>query len=440
MLVTGNTYAPVINSLSLRTVLSVAVVNGLSVVHVDVKTAYLNSPLYEKIYMQQMPGYAKPGEEHLVCELQRAVYGLKASAKAWFDELSNVLEKCGLKRLLTDECVYSNHKTGDEMLLVAVYVDDLLIIGSPEQVEQLKNAIASNFEITDKGQIADCLGLTVNYDLENGEMTIDQRKYAQEMLFKFGMQDCKGVQTPMAAGTELIIEGHTVVDDIELYRSIVGSLMYLSNNSRPDLSYTVGLLARYAGNPGKIHLETAKRALRYVKATIGTKLVFRKGGEKSIMVMSDADHARDPLESISVSGVCSFVANNLVGWSSFKQTRVAQATCEAEVLSCLDGVNELEYLRDFMDELRLKEYVEKPSVIYNDNQSCLASVESGGCFKSNKHYRIRLNRVRKAVRDGLCSFAYRSTDTMIADGLTKPLSFEQMSKIWSTAGLQLVRH
>ena len=93
-----------------------------------------------------------------------------------------------------------------------------------------------------------------------------------------------------------------------------------------------------------------------------------------------------------------------------------------------------------MSELQLTEFIERPSIVFNDNQGCLASIDNGGSFKANKHYRVRLNRVRKAVRDGLCEFAYRPTAEMTADGLTKPLPFETMVKIWSTAGLSIVRN
>ena len=439
LLVSGNTYSPVINALSLRTLLALAVDNGLDVHHVDVQSAYLYSPLRERVYMQQMPGYVKSGEEHLVCELQKAVYGLKASAKAWFDELSKVLEQCGLFRLLTDECIFSNGKTGKEMIIVACYVDDLNLIGATAEIERVKSEISKHFAITDKGRINDCLGLTVSYDLDAGVLKISQRKYVQEMLIKFGMQNSKGVHTPIGSGIQLIVENHAVIDDVELYRSIVGSLLYLSNNSRPDLAYAVGLLSRYSDRPGKVHLETAKRVLRYAKATVNSTLTYRKGGEKEITVMADADFARDPVESISVSGVCSFVGPNLVGWSSFKQNRVAQSTCESEILSCLDGVNELEYLRDLLAELKMNEYIGGPSTIYNDNQGCLSSVQNGGAFRSSKHYKVRLNRVRKAVRDGLCVFRYRATDEMTADGLTKPLSFDAMVRTWKCANLLIVK-
>ena len=350
-----------------------------------------------------------------------------------------MLEECGLSRLLVDECIFSNGKTGNDLVIVACYVDDLNLIGSTTEIQRIKSQISSNFTITDKGRISECLGLSVDYDLDAGKMTICQRRYILEMLAKFGMQNAKGAVTPIGSGVELITEGHKVIDDVELYRSIVGSLLYLSNNSRPDLAYVVGILCRFSDRPGKIHLETAKRVLRFAKSTINTTLIYRAGGERKVVVMADADFARDPLESISVSGVASFVGENLVGWSSFKQNRVAQATCEAEVLSCLDGVNELEYLRDLLDELKLAEYINEPSTIYNDNQSCLASVENGGSFKSSKHFRIRLNRCRKAVRDGLCAFAYRPTEDMTADGLTKQLSFESMVRVWGTARLMIVR-
>lgn len=439
LLVSGNTYSPVVNSLSLRILLAIGVYFGLEIHHIDIKTAYLHADLNEPVFMKQPEGYIKPGEENLVCRLSKAIYGLRSSAKEWFTKLGGVLEECGLHRLLTDECIYSNGLEGREMLVVAVYVDDLITIGSIDKLDKLKTDLAIHFAITDKGRITDCLGMQFDYDPELGEMEIRQTRYINEMLFKFGLKNCKPARTPLPDGADLFIEVEQPIEDNELYRSIIGSLLYLANNSRPDIAYAVALLSRFVSRPGKVHLEAAKRVLRYVKGTADSRIIYRKGGAPEIVIMSDSDHARDIKTSKSVSGVCSFVAGCLVGWSSFKQTRVAQSTCEAEVLSVLDGVNELEYIRDFLRELKLTEFVSRPSELFNDNQGCLSSVDNGGLFRANKHYRIRLNRVRRAVSEGLCVVKYRSTKMMIADALTKPLGFDQIVELWKAAKVVITK-
>ena len=138
LLISSNTYSPVVNSLSLRILLALAVHLGLDVHHIDVKTAYLHAYSNEPVCMKQPDGYIKQGEEHLVCRLSKAIYGLRSSAKGWFTKLTSVLTDCGLKRLFTEECVFSNGQSGDQMLIVAFY-DNIGCLRSSEKGGKLKN-------------------------------------------------------------------------------------------------------------------------------------------------------------------------------------------------------------------------------------------------------------------------------------------------------------
>lgn len=158
-----------------------------------------------------------------------------------------MLKECDLHPLLSDECIFSNSKTGSDLLIIAVYVDDLNIIGSPTSVELVKSKLKSHFEITDKGQINDCLGLTVNYNISSGIMKLNQTKYCNEMLYKFLMNKCSPAAIPIGSKIDLFTTEDSPTKDNELY-------------TRPDLSYVVNILARFASNPLEIHLTTAKRS------------------------------------------------------------------------------------------------------------------------------------------------------------------------------------
>lgn len=123
-------------------------------------------------------------------------------------------------------------------------------------------------------------------------------------------------------------------DQLTLYQSYVGT--------RPDLSCATGVLCKYMSKPANIHLQAAKRILRCIKSTVNTTLVYPKNGEAKIVIYGDADHAKCPNTSRSITGVCASVGEFLVSWHSYLQSRVATSTCEFEILAILDSVNEAE--------------------------------------------------------------------------------------------------
>jgi hypothetical protein len=171
----------------------------------------------------------------------------------------------------------------------------------------------------------------------------------------------------------------------------------LANNSRPDIAFVCSTLCRYLDRPAMIHYQTAKRVLRFVKGTINSKLVYKRTNEKDLITYADADHANCKISYKSISGICSLISGSLVSWASFKQQRVCTSTCESEILSSLDGVNECEFIYNVLKELDVVKHFNVPFILYNDNKSSNTTVESGGQFKSNKHYRVRVNRIRRAV-------------------------------------------
>jgi hypothetical protein len=235
-----DTFAPVIRTSSIRFLLSHALNKDMHIHHVDVKTAYLNSDLDETIFMQQ-PYMFETGEGK-VCKLEKAIYGLKQSARCWHERLTQVLHNIGFEQFLSETCVFSNTSRST---IIGFYVDDLLIISKCEdKIRTVKRELTTNFDITDKGRLCHFLGITV--DRNKNELRMRQTKFIDDLLADHEMTDCKGVATPLPAGTVIRhYDDSAPLQDKTTYQSIVGSLIYLSNASRPDIQFATGQLCKH---------------------------------------------------------------------------------------------------------------------------------------------------------------------------------------------------
>ena len=245
------TFCPVVRQESLRTLIAIAQQKGMKLHQVDVSTAFLNGLLEEEVYMQQPPGFIKEGEEHLVCKLNKSIYGLKQAPRCWNMALDAYLKELRFEQTKSDPCIYVS--TEGETFYLGVYVDDIVLAGTTEErIREIKNALSRKFEIKDIGKLHYFLGMTIKQTDE--KIWIGQPKYTENLLKKFGMQDCKPVSTPVEPGQKL--EAATDRDltvDQQKYQSAIGSLMYLSVCTRPDISFAVGNLAKFSSQPTKHH-------------------------------------------------------------------------------------------------------------------------------------------------------------------------------------------
>ena len=229
------TFSPVVRFESLRTVVALAVQNGLQMHQMDVTTAFLNGELHEEVYMKQPEGFAVRGKEGLVCRLRKSIYGLKQSPRCWNSALDIHLKKMGFVQTAGDPCLYM--VTEGEMFLIAVYVDDILLAGkSDERMTAVKQALSQQFTVKDMGELHYFLGLKVIQNHETGSVWIGQQSYTENILKRFGMEDSKTIRTPVDTSTKLVKAGDTdTCVDQQLYQSAVGSLLYLSIATRPDI-------------------------------------------------------------------------------------------------------------------------------------------------------------------------------------------------------------
>lgn len=412
-------YAPVVSYTTLRTLLAVAGRNNFVLRHFDIKTAYLYGTLDEEVYMRQPPGFEMPGKENLVCRLWRSIYGLKQSARCWSEKLSEVLTKLGFQRSSTDQCIFFKAMSNGRKIYVLVYVDDMLVAASEQSmIDDVYRGLQQFFEISDLGNARYFLGMEVAQ--ENGIYSISLRSYIVKMIEKFGMSDAKPSRTPMNIGYPQ--ENSEPLQDGQLYRSLVGALLYIAVTARPDIANTVGILGRKVSSPSESDWTAAKRVLRYLKATQEWRLVLGRSQEagKGLVAYSDADWAGDVSSRKSTTGCVIFFNGGAVDWISRKQNSVTLSSMEAEYCALSETCQELLWIRRLLKDF--DEEQDQPTTVFEDNQSCLSFVSSDRLSKRSKHIETRQHFIRDLCDRRELSLEYCPTELMIADILTKPLA------------------
>ena len=186
-----------------------------------------------------------------MCRLKRSIYGLKQSPRCWNQTLDAQLKKMGFVQSTSDPCIYTSSK--EDLLILAVYVDDIVLAGKSEKkIADVKSSLAKL--VKDMGEMHYFLGVSVKQNPKTGETWIGQPLYTQTILQKFGMENAKPMHTPADPNNKLLkaTEKCEMTDPV-LYQSAVGSLLYLSNWTRPDITYTVSNVSRFCTNPTKQH-------------------------------------------------------------------------------------------------------------------------------------------------------------------------------------------
>ena len=422
-------YAPVAKNTTFRLLLSIAAKRKLNVRHYDAKTAFLNGQLSEEIYMKQPPGFIVPGQEEKVCRLKRSIYGLKQAARAWNEAIHKEIVNLNFRQNTSDPCLY----TSDTGIFLLIYVDDILVIGSDTAVmDEVMDKLKTKFVIKNLGNISKYLGIEVQKD-ENGNFLISQSKYIMDIVKDAGLENAKPSKYPMDSGYFKL--DHSIkLESNEEYRRIIGQLLFVSINSRPDISVCVSILGRKVSCPSQMDLNEAKRIIRYLKGTCDLKLRLSDNSKNQGLVgFADADWAEDNVDRKSNTGYLFHFNGGLICWTSKKQSLVTLSTAEAEYVALCEACKEVVWLRNMLKDLGEEQTV--ATMIFEDNQSCLKMVETGRVTARNKHIGTKFEYVKQLKDKGEVDLEYCPTDSMEADILTKPLSTEKITRLRTAIGL-----
>ena len=340
--------------------------------------------------------------------------------------LDTHLKKLGFLQCNSDPCIYV--AAIEELMVVGVYVDDIVTgCKSRERLEDLKKRLCSQFDMKDLGRLHHLLGLKVVQDDMKGDVWIGQSIYIERVLERYGMENAKSVGTPVDVSSKLVYaDDEDEVIDSGVYKSAVGSLLYLSTGTRPDIAFAVSMVAKFSSKLTRQHWAGVKRIFRYLKGTSELWLLYKRETDSEISGYSDADWAGDLNDRKSTSGYLFKLGSAAISWKSKKQTSVALSTAEAEYMALSAATQEAMWLRRLLTELKCN--TESPTTIHEDNQSAMALAQNSVFHARSKHIDIRHHFVcAKTVK-----LVYCCSSAMIADILTKGLTrfkFENLRKM-----------
>ncbi|GKC16815.1 retrovirus-related pol polyprotein from transposon TNT 1-94, partial [Tanacetum coccineum] len=370
-------FAPVARLEAIRIFIANAASKNMTVYQMDVKTAFLNGELKEEVYVHQPEGFVDPERPHHVYRLKKALYGLKQAPRAWYDTLSKFLLAQGFSKGVVDPTLFIR-KTGKHTLHVQIYVDDIIFASTdPKDCDRFSNEMSSKFQMSMMGQISFFLGLQISQNPRG--IFINQSKYANEILKKFDLHKSDPVDTPMVERTKLDEDLSGTPVDQTKYRSMIGSLMYLTA-SRPDL--------------------------------------YPKDIAMALTAYADADHAGCQDTRRSTSGSAQFLGDKLVSWSSKKQTSTSISSTEAEYIAMSGCCAQILWMRSQLSDYGFA-YNRIP--LYCDNKSAIALCCNNVQHSRSKHIDIRHHFIREQVEKGVVELYFVRIEYQLADIFTKAL-------------------
>ncbi|GJZ14650.1 putative ribonuclease H-like domain-containing protein [Tanacetum coccineum] len=370
------------------------------VYQMDVKSAFLYGKIKEEVYVCQPPGFEDP-------EFRNRVYKRGQIDKTLF-----------IKRIKSD------------ILLVQVYVDDIIFGSTKKELcTEFEKLMHKKFQMSSMGELTFFLGLQVTQ--KDDGIFISQGKYVDEILKKFGFSTVKTAVTPMETSKPLHKDAEAEDVDVHLYRSMIGSLMYLKA-SRPDIMFTVCACVRFQVTPKVLHLHAVKRIFRYLKGQPKLGIWYPKDSPFDLEAYIDSDYAGASLDSKYTTGGCQFLKSRLISWQYKKQTIVSNSTTEAEYVaasSCCGQVlwtqnQMLDYGYNFMN-----------TKIFIDNESTICIVKNLLFHSKTKNIEIRHHFIRDSNEKKLIQMIKIHIDHNVTDLLTKAFDVGRFQYLIASIGI-----
>jgi hypothetical protein len=271
------------------------------------------------------------------------------------------------------------------------------------------------------GELNNFLGLQVKQTSEG--IFIFQSKYAKDLVKRFGLDGKSHARTPISTSVKISTDLTGKPVDPTLYRSMIGSLLYLTAN-RQDIAFSVGVCARFQANPKESHLTAVKCTIRYVNDTLLYGIWYSRETNLIVAGYSDADWAGNPDDRKSTSGGCFYMGNNLIAWMSRKQSLISISTAKAEYIVAGSCCTQLLWMKKQLCDYG---FTEDTMIINCDNTSAINISKNPVQHSRTKHIDIRHHFLRDLVEFEVVSLSFIPTDNQLADILTKPLDVESLS-------------
>eukprot|EP00253_Pinus_taeda_P017662 PITA_17662 len=349
--------------------------------------------------------------------------------RVWYSGVDSYLLENGFEKCEEEPTLYTKENDG-KILIVVLYVDDVIFTGNDDYlIENFKTVMKEEFEMTHMSLLRYFLGIEVE---QNGNgLFISQVKYVNEVLERFNMQENKAAITPTVMGLKLSKEDNNKDFDPSLYKSIVGSLMYLTATT-PDIMHTVSLISIFMERPKEAHQQAAKRILRYVKGTKRFGILYTASECSYLIGYTDSDWVGSVDDRKSTSVYVFHMGSGAISWASKKQSIVVLSTAEAEYVAATAAACQAIWMRMMLRSLCQEQA--KGTVIFCDNSSAITLSNNFVFHKRMKHIDTKFHYTRELVNSGEIVLEHCRTQEQVADILTRPLgqkNFEFLRKCLS---------
>ena len=441
-----DTYAPVVQFSSVRLFLAWSLMMNWETCCIDFSNAFIQATLKDPTFIHLPRGFSSNLQRRSCLRLKKSIYGLSVAPRLWFQHLLKALKTEGLTQSKHDPCLLLRND-----LIIICYVDDLGI-QAPNQtiIDNLISSIESKgFELTREGTFSEYLGIKYNKD-ESGIITMTQEGLIQKIIEATGMEECNSNRTPSikeALGSDP--EGESMTDEWN-YRSVIGMLLYLSTNTRPDISFAVSQVARFSHDPKKSHATAVKMIVRYLSGTADKGVIYDRPKTFALNCFVDADFAglygkepdHDPISVKSRTGYIISVGGCYILSKSQLQSTIALSTSESEYGALSQAMRAVLPLRETMLEMinqvtmkdnegnspfgnrdKLKTF---ETIIHEDNSSALSLANNQKVTSRTKHWSVKFHFFWSHLNDPKNYMKCIKVDTkeQRADYLTKGLTRE----------------
>jgi hypothetical protein len=444
------TFSPVVRNKTLRFFIAMSLILGMNIHQVDINTAFLYGNLDEPNYMKMPKGfetYDKMGNENVIA-LKKSLYGLHQASRQWFKRLREYFLSTEFTQLKSDHCVFVKVDKGtQELIVVVVYVDDIMIACKSEKVIQsIKDQLKTTFSIKDLGEAK--WMLKINIIKTSLGVWIGQSSYTEDLLKTYNfwsIPDSQMKRSPMTVSWkhDETSNPRNSKEEIKEFRTRLMKCAYLAQQTRPDITYTVNVLAQYQNNPMQSDFDALDRIFEYLRKTHDFGLHYILDSEEPILFISKNQDDKSFNITLSIanepeaysdasfaneqgmksrSGYVIYAFGCLVNWYSKKQSTVSLHSTDAEINAGIDTTKEILWLRDLMMELGFK--LKDPTKMKCDNKSMMAIA-----IDPVHHPKMKYIEVKKA-------FLTEQIEDMIADILTKALPIPQHEKLVRLMGLR----
>ena len=435
-----DTFAPVVSRTSVRVFLVLSMMLKWTTCSIDFSNAFVQAKLKEPIWIHLPRGFRSPGPAKRCLRLIRSQYGISTAPKLWFEFILEALLDLGLKQCAHDKCFFYK-----ENLLVVLYVDDCGI-AAPEQkyIDEFITALENKgFALTREGSFSEFLGIKFTENKEAGTITLTQKGLIKKIIAATGMEDCNPNWTPASTTTLGIDPDGELMTDEWSYPSIVGMLLYLSTNTRPDIAFAVSQVARFSYSPKQSHATAVKQIVRYLSRTWDKGTIVSPTNSLKLDCYVDADFAglynSDPDSSITSAksrlGFIISLGGVPLVWRSQLQTEIALSTMESEYSALSLSLRTLLPIRSLLREItdvlgtggQIRAAIE--ASVFEDNNGAYLLATQQRITRRTRYYLTKYHHFWSAVNNGDVTVHKCSTHEQKADMLTKGLARDTFEKI-----------